>query len=68
VYGPYHRNDRDGYVRKPFWVWVASSVDALEALRLLMPWLGERRRGRACALAREERLRLGLRGPDPDFD
>src|SRR5687767_13217541 len=59
VYGPYDRTDRDGYMRKPMWIWVASSVDALEAVRLLMPWLGRRRAARARVLAREERLRLG---------
>jgi hypothetical protein len=47
VYGPYRNTERDGYSRKPFWVWVGESVDALETLRLIFPWLGKRRRARA---------------------
>ena len=43
VYGPYHQ----GPPRKPNWVWVAYGVDALLAIQLLAPWLGERRRARA---------------------
>jgi hypothetical protein len=46
IYGPYEQ----GPPRKPFWVWVASGVDALLALRLMISWLGERRRKRACEL------------------
>lgn len=51
VYGPYERNDRDGYKRKPFWAWVAQEYDALEVLELLWPWLSARRHGQALNLA-----------------
>ena len=51
VYGPYSRErERDGYKRKPFWVWVAQSYCALDALQLLGPWLSERRLSRAYEL------------------
>jgi hypothetical protein len=43
VYGPYRQDKR----RKPFWVWVAYGWDAYDAVELLGPWLGERRRERA---------------------
>jgi hypothetical protein len=67
VYGPYRNTERDGYRRKPFWVWVGESVDALETLRLLLPWLGKRRTARAMQLIPRERARLGFSGSDPDF-
>lgn len=67
VYGPYRNTQRDGYARKPFWVWVGESVDALETLRLIFPWLSARRRARAQELIAQERSRLSLEGPDPDF-
>jgi hypothetical protein len=38
--GPYRNKSADGFRRKPFWVWVAESVDLLETLRLVLPWLG----------------------------
>jgi hypothetical protein len=59
VYGPYSCRYRDGIVRKPLWVWVATEYDALEVLELLWPWLGERRRGQALALAPIEAILLG---------
>lgn len=68
IYGPYRYDSPDGFRRKPFWVWIGESVDALEALRLLLPWLGTRRTARVRDLAREERLRLGFTRPDPAFD
>jgi hypothetical protein len=44
LYGPYTNTARDGYYRKPFWVWCARNDEAKQALRLLLPWLSERRR------------------------
>lgn len=43
VYGPYEQRPP----RKPFWVWVAAGLDALLALRLMISWLGVRRKKRA---------------------
>lgn len=51
VYGPYNYDYRDGIKRKPHWIWVALRYDALEVLELLWPWLGERRRAQALAIA-----------------
>jgi hypothetical protein len=59
VYGPYNHQWRDGSVRKPYWVWLAPEYDALEVLELLWPWLGERRRAQALALAPTEAILLG---------
>jgi hypothetical protein len=50
VYGPSERRERDGFKRKPFWVWVATKESALDALELLGPWLSERRLARAFEL------------------
>ena len=50
VYGPYQRHDRDGYVRKPFFNWMAREEIALEALEHLGPWLSDRRLERAAEL------------------
>lgn len=49
VYGPYvPRPQRDGYIRKPCWVWTSSSVlHAKQLLAAWWPWLGWRRRARA---------------------
>ena len=59
VYGPYDYRYRDGIVRKPFWVWVAIEYDALEVLEILWPWLSERRREQALALAPIDAILLG---------
>ena len=59
VYGPYNHQLRDGYVRKPYWVWLAPEYDALEVLEMLWPWLSERRRAQALALAPIEAILLG---------
>jgi hypothetical protein len=45
VYGPYKSPNRDGYVRKPVWVWLAECEDALHVADLLRLWLGAARRG-----------------------
>jgi hypothetical protein len=47
LYGPYERHERDGYHRKPVWVWIARAEYGLDALAMMWPWLGSRRRGRA---------------------
>ena len=47
VYGPYTRQDRDGFKRKPTFAWVATEEAALDVLALLGPWLGSRRLARA---------------------
>jgi hypothetical protein len=51
VYGPYNYEYRDGSKRKPHWVWVAVSTEAFDVLQILWPWLGERRRAQALAVA-----------------
>jgi hypothetical protein len=58
IYGPYQYEVRDGYKRKPFWVWLAEEYDALEVLELLWPWLSARRRLRALELAPIEAILL----------
>jgi hypothetical protein len=58
LYGPYNYEYRDGIKRKPHWVWIATSYDALEVLELLWPWLGERRRAQALAIAPIEAILL----------
>jgi hypothetical protein len=59
VYGPYQYEGRDGYKRKPFWVWLAEEYEALEVLELLWPWLSDKRRAQALALAPIEAILLG---------
>jgi hypothetical protein len=59
VYGPYNYQYSDGIRRKPFWVWVAVEYDALEVLEMLWPWLSDRRREQALALAPIEAILLG---------
>jgi hypothetical protein len=44
VYGPYKYASRDGYVRKPVWVWLADCEDAWSVAALLRPWLSAVRR------------------------
>lgn len=46
VYGPYGTYP-SGHRKKPLWVWAAQSYDALDAIALMWPWLGTRRRRRA---------------------
>jgi len=50
IYGPYDRQERDGFRRKPLWVWIASRESGLDALALMWPWLSSRRRKRALEL------------------
>ena len=58
VYGPYHYDARDGYERKPFWVWLAVEYEALDVIELLWPWLTPRRRGQAMDHAPLEAIHL----------
>jgi hypothetical protein len=51
VYGPYNYEYRDGITRKLHWVWVALACEDFGVLEILWPWLGERRRAQARALA-----------------
>ena len=50
IYGPYDRRERDGFRRKPIWVWIADCERGLDALALMRPWLSYRRRKRALEL------------------
>jgi hypothetical protein len=50
VYGPYERHERDGFDRKPVFVWVAAEESALDVLALFGPWLSARRLERAYEL------------------
>ena len=59
VYGPYNYQYSDGFVRKPFWVWVATEYDALEVLEMLWPRLSDRRHDQALARAPIEAILLG---------
>ena len=47
VYGPYERQERDGFVRKPAWLWVAHGDAGHDVIDLLAPWLSARRLGQA---------------------
>lgn len=47
IYGPYQRDEHDGWRRKPVWVWIARKEDGLDCLALMWPWLSRRRRLRA---------------------
>jgi hypothetical protein len=58
VYGPYQYEGRDGYKRKPFWVWLAEEFEALEVLELLWPWLSIKRRSQALEIAPIEAILL----------
>jgi hypothetical protein len=49
-YGPYKNSQRDGHVRKPFWVWTAAEEDALDVMQMLATWLSRRRLERAFEL------------------
>ncbi len=44
VYGPYQPPSRDGYARKPVWVWLGECEDAWSVADLLRPWLSAARR------------------------
>lgn len=52
VYGPYanRMGEKDGYARKPVWVWVAELDDADNAAMKMFPHLSEWRRERLCEL------------------
>jgi hypothetical protein len=50
IYGPYERHERDGFDRKPVFVWVAAEDAALDVLALLGRWLSSRRLERAYEL------------------
>jgi hypothetical protein len=47
IYGPYDRRERDGFRRRPIWVWIATCENGLDALALMWPWLSDRRRRQA---------------------
>lgn len=66
VYGPYSRNGRDGFRRKPFWDWVAQAYDALDVLAMLGPWLSPRRLDRAYELTGVRFHVMSLDVSDPD--
>ncbi len=42
VYGPYEHSGRDGFVRTPYWMWIAHGDAAHEAVEVLAPWLSRR--------------------------
>jgi hypothetical protein len=46
IYGPYSRKERDGYTRKPSWIWVCDGPLVPVVFRTLAPWLSTRRRER----------------------
>ena len=50
TYGPYAPYRRDGFNRKPVFVWHAAEEAALDVLALLGPWLSARRLERAYEL------------------
>ena len=54
--GPYDHQGRDGFRRKPFWVWSVTSEPALDGTQILAQWLSPRRLERAYELT-------GLRFP-----
>lgn len=43
VYGPYSNSERDGYRRKPYWMWLARGDAAHDVIDLLACWLSQRR-------------------------
>ena len=49
VYGPYlnRSGERDGYARKPFFLWCAHGEDLEIAIETMWPWLSNRTRRRA---------------------
>jgi hypothetical protein len=52
MYGPYSPYGGTEHRKKPMWVWVAREDAALDAIALMWPWLGTRRRTRASELTR----------------
>jgi hypothetical protein len=46
IYGPYTKPARDGYKRKPRWIWICDGPFVPVIFRTLAPWLSTRRRGR----------------------
>ena len=50
VYGPYTKGHRDGYRRKPRWLWVCEGPAAGVVFRTLSPWLSPRRLARGAEL------------------
>jgi hypothetical protein len=59
VYGPYHFKGKDGFIRRPFWYWVAEGEDAWRAADLLWPWLSERRSAQITSVFESDRPQLG---------
>lgn len=47
IYGPYSRQERDSYTRKPRWIWVCDGPMVRTIFKTLAPWLSTRRRDRA---------------------
>jgi hypothetical protein len=47
IYGPYALQGRDGYRRKPRWIWVCDGLMVRAIFKTLAPWLSTRRRDRA---------------------
>jgi hypothetical protein len=43
VYGPYVHSGRDGFVRKPYWMWLAQGDAAHDVIEILALWLSRRR-------------------------
>jgi hypothetical protein len=52
IYGPYTKGYRDGYKRKPTWVWLCQGQRARDLFDALAPWLSARR------LAQAQNIRL----------
>jgi hypothetical protein len=50
IYGPYPPYGGTSHRRKDLWVWIARDEAGLDAIALMWPWLGSRRRNRAQAL------------------
>ena len=50
IYGPYVAGYRDGYARKPRWIWVAEGTRARTVFQTIAPWLSPRRHAQAAAL------------------
>ena len=51
MYGPYAPYGGTEHRKKPLWVWAAREDAALDAIALMWPWLGSRRRSRAHELS-----------------
>ncbi|HYY33714.1 MAG TPA: hypothetical protein VE693_09085 [Gaiellaceae bacterium] len=46
IYAPYTKPHRDGFNRKPRWIWICEGPLAHTIFRTLAPWLSTRRRER----------------------